>query len=429
MQVQPITAQAQDLATQLENPQHDPGPGWRLRYWAIFIGQALSLCGSALTQFVLLWWITDTTGSVSALAVAGMVALLPQALLSPLGGVLADRYSRRTLMIIPDIVSALCMGVLIILFNTEQIELWHVWVMLGIRSAMQAFQGPAAAASTYMLVPKSFLLRAAGLNQSLQSLTVVIAAPLGALAIGVMPIGWALSIDVFTALCGILPLLFFRIPQALAPKKGKQGIAHEFAEGVGAIRATPGLGSLFILLAVTVLVIMPSFTLLPLLVKQHFAGGANQVAMMEGLSGIGMVVGGLAVAAMQPRNPVYWILGGFATSCFAVALTALVPGNLFGVAVAWWVISGVCFVFGSAPLTSLLQTIIPNYLQGRVLSIMNSLMSLAAPIGLLFITPLGDVFEIREIFIVAGLLGALVSAIGFFSPQLLRLGGDQKKPT
>jgi DHA3 family macrolide efflux protein-like MFS transporter len=116
-------------------------------------------------------------------------------------------------------------------------------------------------------------------------------------------------------------------------------------------------------------------------------------------------------------------LAGFATSCFAVALTALVPSSLFGVAVAWWVISGVCFVFGSAPLTALLQTIIPNYLQGRVLSIMNSMMSLAAPIGLLLITPLGEILSVvRAIFLVAGILGGLVSVSGFFSPKLLKLG-------
>lgn len=72
-----------DLSDRDTCGQSDPGPDWPLRFWAIFIGQALSLCGSALTQFVLLWWITDTTGSVSALAIAGIVALLPQALLSP----------------------------------------------------------------------------------------------------------------------------------------------------------------------------------------------------------------------------------------------------------------------------------------------------------------------------------------------------------
>jgi len=400
----------------------EPEAGWRLRFWAIFIGQALSLCGSALTQFVLLWWITDTTGSVSALAIAGIVALLPQALLSPLGGVLADRYSRRLLMIIPDVVSAICMVVLIVLFNTERIEIWHIWLMLGIRSAMQAFQAPAAAASTYMLVPKSFLMRAAGLNQALQSMTVVIAAPLGAFAISIMPIGWALSIDVITALWAVIPLIIFAIPQHRASRQADTSMVSEFKEGVDTIWHTPGLTQLFLLLAMTVLVIMPSFTLLPLLVKQHFDGGANQVAIMEGLSGVGMVLGGLAAASMQVRKPIFWILTGFATSCFAVALTALVPESLFTLAIVCWVISGVCFVFGNVPLTVLLQTIIPNYLQGRVLSIMNAMMSLATPIGLFLITPLGDVFDVTDIFLIAGILGGIVSVSGLCSPKLLKLG-------
>ena len=108
----------------------DPGPNWRLRFWTIFFGQTLSLVGSALTQFVLLWWITDTAGSVSALATAGLAALLPQALLSPLGGTFADRYSRRVLMIAADAISALCMLVLIALFLTGRIELWHVYSMM-----------------------------------------------------------------------------------------------------------------------------------------------------------------------------------------------------------------------------------------------------------------------------------------------------------
>ncbi len=411
-----------EIAPPLEVPRHDPGPNWRVRFWAIFVGQALSLCGSALTQFVVLWWITDTTGSVNALAIAGMAALLPQALLSPLGGVFADRYSRRLLIIVADMVSALCMMLLIALFLTERIELWHAWVMLGVRSAMQAFQTPAAAASTYMLVPENYLLRAAGLNQSLQSLTVVAAAPLGALAISIMPIGWALAIDVFTALCGIVPLVCFCIPQVIPRGKMKQGLHREFVEGLQAIRHTPGLSQLFVLLTVSVLVVMPAFTLLPMLVKQHFGGGAAQVALMEGLSGIGMVVGGVAVAAIAPRRPIVWILLGFACSCLAIALTALAPANLFGVAVAWWVISGICFVFGNAPLTAVLQTIVPNHLQGRVLSILNALMSLAAPVGLLLMTPLGESFGIRSVFIVAGGLGALVSMAGFLSRALRGLG-------
>ncbi|MCH4593003.1 MFS transporter [Achromobacter xylosoxidans] len=414
-------------AQMLEQAVHDLGPRWRLRFWMIFSGQALSLVGSALTQFVLLWWITDTTGSVSALATAGMAALLPQALLSPLGGTFADRYSRRLLMIAADVISALCMAVLIVLFLTERIELWHAYVMMFIRSAMQAFQTPAATASMAMLVPRDFLPRAAGLNQSLQSFTVVAAAPLGALAISVMPMGWALGIDVGTALLGIVPLLVFRIPQLRsAGARGIGGIWTEFREGLTLVWGHPGLRRLYGLLGTVVLVIMPSFALLPLLIKEHFNGGAPQVALMEGLAGIGMVLGGMVVAALAPRRQVPWVLWGFAASCLALALTGLVPGQLFGVAVAWWVLSGFTFILGNAPLTALLQATIPNQLQGRALSLLAMAMGLAAPVGLALATPLGEWIGIRWLFVLMGVAGTLVSLAGFLSPPLRKLDMEQR---
>lgn len=403
-------------------PGHlDPGPGWQRRYWAIFAGQALSLTGSALTQFVLLWWITDTTGSVSALATAGMAALLPQALLGPLGGTFADRYSRRLLMIGADTVSALCMLVLIFLFSTGRVELWHVYTMMFIRSSMQAFQAPAAAASTAMLVPASFLPRAAGLNQTLQGVMTVAAAPLGALAISVLPLGAALGIDVATALLGISPLLLLRIPQLRLRREERAGVWAEFREGVRLVWGHPGLRRLYLLLGAVVLTVMPTFTLTPLLVKSHFGGGPGQVALMEGLSGVGMVVGGLAVAVLAPRRRVVTVLVALALSCLTVALTALAPGEAFWLAVVWWVVSGVTFAFGNAPMTAVLQTVIPNQLQGRALSLLSTVMGLAGPAGLALAGPLGEWAGVRGVFLLGGVLSALACLAGFLSPALLRL--------
>ncbi|WP_455289991.1 MFS transporter [Cupriavidus necator] len=406
----------------MDQSGYDPGQGWQLRFWAVFSGQALSLVGSALTQFVLLWWITDTTGSVAALATAGMAALLPQALLSPLGGVFADRYSRRFLMIAADTFSALCMLALIALFLIGGIELWHVYAMMFVRSAMQAFQAPAATASMAMLVPRDFLPRSAGLDQTLQSLTFVAAAPLGALAISVMPLGWALGIDIATVLLGIVPLLIFCIPQMRADTSHKAGgILTEFREGVQLVWSNPGLRHLYGLLGAVLLVIAPSFVLVPLLVKAHFAGGAPQVALVEGLEGVGMIAGGMVAAAVAPRRQMPWILWGFAVSCFALALTGLTPGDLFGAAVACWMVSAVAFTLGNAPLTALLQTTIPNHLQGRVLSLSSMVMGLSAPVGLALAMPLGELIGIRWLFVLVGVLGGLVSLAGFMSPVLLRL--------
>jgi MFS transporter, DHA3 family, macrolide efflux protein len=405
----------------------NPGSGWRLRFWSIYGGQTLSLVGSALTQFVLLWCITDTTGSVAALATAEMAALLPQALLSPLGGVLADRYDRRALMAGADSLSALCMMVLIVLFLTAQIELWHAYTMMAVRGAMQAFQSPAASASTAMLVPREFLPRAAALNQALMGLMTVAAAPLGALAISVMPVGLALGIDVMTALLGIMPLLVFRIPRPSALKADQSGFWGEFRGGVRLVWDHPGLRRLYGLLGAVVLVMMPSFSLVPLLVKEHFGGTAGQVAVMEGVAGAAMLAGGLVMAAFPPRRPMPWILGGLAGTCFTLALAALMPTGLFWAAVFWWGVSGVAFVIGDTPLMALLQSTIPHHQQGRVLSLMATVMGLAAPIGLAIAGPIGELIGTRWLFVLQGALAGCVALAGFASRPLRELDQGRRR--
>ncbi len=381
----------------------------------------MSLLGSSLTQFVLLWWITDITGDISALATAGMAALLPQAVLSPLGGAIADRYSRRAIMIISDAISAICMVVLIVLFHTGTIEIWHVYVMMAVRGAMQAFQSPASAASVAMLVPGSFLSRAAGLNQTVQGITMIASAPLGAFAISLMPIGWALGIDVVTAMLAIIPLIVFSIPQARVKSDRSPNIWRELTEGVSLIRNTPGLRHLYTLVACVVLIIMPSFTFLPLLIKEHFNGGAPQVALIEGIGGIGMTLGGIIITIIAPKRQLLWIIMGFSVSCFTLAFTALTPSYMFWLAILCWTVSGATFIMGNAPLTALLQTTIPNQLQGRALSLLNTIMGLAAPIGLLIATPMGDTIGIRWLFVAMGLLGGLVCLTGFLMKELRRM--------
>jgi DHA3 family macrolide efflux protein-like MFS transporter len=166
---------------------------------------------------------------------------------------------------------------------------------------------------------------------------------------------------------------------------------------------------------------MPAFTLVPLLVKEHFAGGAGEVAIMEGLTGLGMIAGGMAVAVFAPKRPILWFVWGFALSCFAVALTGLAPIDMFWLSVVWWVVSGVTFSLGNGPLIALLQSTVPNHLQGRALSLLNTIMGSAAPVGLLITGPLGDLIGIRWLFVIMGLLAGAVSLTGSLSPTLVRL--------
>ncbi len=397
----------------------DPNSNWKPRFFAIWTGQAFSLIGSSLTQFVLIWWITQTTGSASALATAGIMALLPQALLGPLGGTFADRWPRRHIMLVADGITALCMLVLIVLFASNRVQLWHVYLLMFIRSAMQAFQHPAAVASTAMLVPQEWLSRVAGMNQTLQGIIAIAGAPLGAVALSVLPLQGALMIDIVTAIIGITPLLIFAIPQIRQPASLQLSVWADFKLGLRYVASRRGLLVLFSVMALVVLTIMPTFTLTPLFVKQHFGGGVNEVAFMEALAGIGIIAGGVAISIWNvTRNRIYVVMVSFAVSCGSVALTGLAPGNLLLLGAFWWFLSGVTYSTGNAPMMAILQSSVPNEMQGRVLSLMNTAIGLAGPIGLLIAGPLGEAIGVQGVFIVGGTLSTLVCVLALFSRTL-----------
>jgi DHA3 family macrolide efflux protein-like MFS transporter len=403
---------------------------WKPRFFTIWGGQALSLVGSSLTQFVLIWWITQTTASASALALMGMAALLPAAFFSPLGGAIADRFSRRWIMAMADAITAGCVLVIVALFASGAIEVWHVYALTFVRSAMQAFQRPAAAASTVNLAPNDWLNRVAGMNQTLEGVMTIAAAPLGALALAVLPIQGALMIDVFTAILGITPLFFFRIPQPRREDQvTPQSILSDIREGAAYIVHRRGLVILSAVTALVVMVLLPCFSISPLLVTQYFSGGVNDVAVMEGLSGVGMILGGFLVTfwTFSKRRTIATLIG-YILSCATIALTGLAPSGMFWLAVFWWFICGLTYTMGNAPMVALLQNVIPNELQGRVFALLNVLTGLAGPVGLAFTGPLAEWFGVQATFVGCGVLSTLICLAALASKDLRDLEEDMRNP-
>lgn len=394
---------------------------WRLRFWSIFLGQALSLVGSAITQFVLLWWITDKTGSAAALATAGMAMLLPQAVLGPLGGVFADRHDRQIIMILTDLFSALCVLLLIMMFEYGNVELWQIYVLMATRSAMQAFQGPATMASVATLVPPDFVPRAAGFNQTVQGLSMVGAAPLGALLLSFVPVKYALGVDVLTAAIGISPLLFVTIPPVISTSSRHVRIWAQFRDGIQRIWSDRSLRGLYMLVTITTMFFMPLFTMIPLLVKSRYHGGPPQLALLESLTGVGMIIGGILVAVIAPKRKVPWVLGGMSLSCFLIAATAWLPPELFLVCGALWLVGASAFMLANASLMAVLQTVIAQDFQGRAISVLTTMNAVAAPVGLAIANPLGEFLGVSWLFFVFGLSGGFVMISGFLSGSVRRL--------
>jgi DHA3 family macrolide efflux protein-like MFS transporter len=179
-----------------------------------------------------------------------------------------------------------------------------------------------------------------------------------------------------------------------------------------------------------VLTILPAFSLTPLLVTEHFGRGVNAVALMEGLSGVGIILGGVLVSVWTPAHRrIDIVLASFALSCATVAFTALAPPAVFGLAVAWWFVSGFTFSTGNAPMMAILQTVVPNELQGRVISLLNVVIGVAGPLGLAVAGPLGEAFGVTAVFILGGLAAAFFCLAGFFSKPLREIEVAVPQPT
>jgi MFS transporter, DHA3 family, macrolide efflux protein len=214
---------------------------WAVRYFTLWTGQALSLLGSQLVQFAIIWHLTQTTNSATTLAIASMMGLLPQVLLSPFIGTWVDRGNRRMILIAADSAVALATLILALLFTLGVAEVWHIYLVLFIRAVAGGFHQSAFGASGVLLIPKEHLARVQGFNQALYGGLNIISAPLGALLISILPMQGILGIDIGTALLAITILLFIQIPQPERSAPTPSTFWQDFAAGFRYISAWRGL--------------------------------------------------------------------------------------------------------------------------------------------------------------------------------------------
>jgi len=399
-------------------------------FFILWTGQAVSLLGSQLVQFALIWWLTQETGSATVLAMASLVGFLPQVVLGPFVGVLVDRWNRRLTMLVSDSSVALATLVLAYLFWTGVGQIWHVFAILFVRALAGSFHWPSMMASTSLMVPKKHLTRIQGLNQTLNGGLSIVSAPLGAFLLELLPLQGILAIDVVTAVFAIVPLFFVHVPQ---PQREPNGVGETAAspwksfwvdmrEGFRYLRGWPGLLVLSGLAMFIKIMLNPAFALIPLLVTDHFGGGAIQLGLLESMAGVGIVLGGLLLGAWGGfKRRIMTMLVGFVGLGMGLLIVGLTPATMFTLAVAGAFVIGMMVSLVDGPLMAILQATIEPELQGRVLMLFGSLISSTVPLGLLIAGPIADAIGIRVWFILTGVLTTVIAVSGFFIPALLKI--------
>jgi DHA3 family macrolide efflux protein-like MFS transporter len=397
---------------------------WKTRFFSIWTGQQLSLVGSRVAQFALVWWLTDLTGSATVLATASMVALIPEILLGPIAGAYVDRWSRRIAMMVADGVVALASLWLAYLFWVDAIQVWHIYVIMLVRAVGGSFHWPAMQASTSLMVPKKHLTRVAGLNQTMNGVLNIVGPPLGALLLGLLPPHGVMLTDVGTALLAIGPLFFVQIPQPRRSGEGAgavaPGIWGDIREGLQYIRDWPGLMALIGMAMIVKIALTPAFALLPLLVREHFSGGAAQLSLLESVTGMGIMAGGLLLGAWGGfRRKIYTTLVGMGALGTGFVVLGMTPGGWFWLGLACVFVAGFVIPLVDGPIMAILQSTVSPEIQGRVFMLMGSLLSLTSPFGLAVAGPVSDWLGLTVWYLTAGVLCGATGVVGFFIPAIV----------
>ncbi len=411
--------------------------GWKKSYFLIWSGQAFSLFGSELAQFSLVWYLTRQTGSAAVLATASFVALLPRVFLAPFVGALVDRWNRQRIMIIADATIALLSMLLAGIFWAGAIQVWHIYALMFLRSVGTGFHWPAMQASTSLLVPKKHLARVSGINQMLHGALGILAPLAAALLLEWLPMHAILSIDVISAMIAISTLFLVVIPQpevqARTLLSGASGLWQDVRAGFQYLMRWRGM--LILVIGATALnfLLNPGFTFTPLLVTQHFERGVLELSLIEAVFGLGMIAGGLLLGIWGGfKRQVITILSGVLGMAVGTSLVALARADQFVLAVVGMALTGFMMPITNGPLYAILQTNVDAHMQGRVFTLMESMLSAMLPLSMLTAAPVAEWIGIRG-WLGLGAAGCFIlGASGFFIPALMLVeerGAELKSST
>ena len=393
-------------------------------FLVLWVFQALSLLGTKAVQFAIVCWIARETGSATVLATAALFGIVPQVVLGPFAGALVDRWDRKRVMLVADGATAAASLVLASLFAVGLARVEFVYLALLARSLGSTFHGPAMLVSTALMVPPGHLTRIQGLNQSLEGGLLIVAAPLGGVLLASLSMTGILLVDVVTAACAMAPLAVIRVPR---PETGATGAGIGFASVLGDVReglrylaARAGHVGLVAMGAVINMLLVPAFSLLPLLVLEELSGSAMQLAWMNSALGVGTIAGGLLLGIWGGfRRRIATTLVGLLAFGLATLALALAPG--VAIATAAMACVGALIPLVNGPILAILQATVAPEFQGRVFTLSGSLAGLTAPIGLIVAAPVAELAGVRAWYVAGAVACILMAAAGSLARPVLEI--------
>ncbi|MEM7131819.1 MAG: MFS transporter [Chloroflexota bacterium] len=429
----------------MNTPNNSPLGGMQ-GFTLIWIGQLVSLLGTSMTRFALTIWAYQTTGSATALTLVAFFSFGPLVLMSPLAGALVDRWNRKMVLMISDLMAGVATIVLLLLYTSGSLELWHLYVLGAVAGTFEAFQFPAFSASITMMLPKEQYGRASGMRATAESTAAIVAPIAGGLLLTLIGIGGIMVIDVITFLFAVGAILIVQIPQPETTDIGeaaKSNLWQESIFGFQYIWARPSLLGMQMIFFVANFFGGYGWVLLAPLVLARTGSNEFVLGTVQSALGLGGLAGGILMSAWGgPKNRVQGVLLGMVGNFLLGNLIVGIGNNLL-----WWTIGAFFSMFFIPILNGSNQAIwqakVPPDVQGRVFATRRLIAQITSPLAMLSAGPLADrIFEptmqaggtwaslwgglvgvgpgagIGLIFVLTSIIGIIGALSGYFFPAI-----------
>jgi MFS family permease len=373
-----------------------------------FVGQMISLIGTWMQRIAQSWLVLQLTNSPFLLGLVGMLQWLPVLCFSLLGGVIADRVSKRDMLVLTQTMQMLQAFVLGALVLTGVARFWHVAALAVALGIASAFDMPTRQACIFEMVEGADTMNAVALNSTIVNVARLLGPAIAGVAIGWVGMAWAFLANGVSFIPVIVALLAMRVPRAEVVHATESIVAH-LQEGLTYLRRTPAALQVIVLLAVQSVFAL-NFTLLTsVLSKDVLHAGAQGFGFLMSAQGAGALVGAITVASLAHLGPRPGILYGGA-ALLGAAEIALAMMRQFPTAALAIGIAGGSMVLFTASVNTTLQLNAPNHLRGRVMAMYALVMGGFTPFGALLAGSIAEVWGAPGAFLVGGSVGLAATA-------------------
>lgn len=378
----------------------------------VYTGQAISQLTSSILQMAIVWYLITETNSSNIVALSGIVGFLPQGVLGLFIGVYIDRFDRKKIMIISDLLIASASLSLSVSGFFGEISIPLIMIVLFIRSVGTAFHVPSLQAITPLIVSKDELPKYSGYSQTLQSISLLLSPVLASFFFSIWSLQAIVMLDVLGAIIGVFTLCIVTIPKIKIDfENTKINIILEMKEGIATLKKNK-LFNFMLLGAAFSIVYIPIFVLYPMMTLSYFGKNQWYAGAIEVVFAIGMLIGSLVLSVTGGGKRKIITIAFF---CFIIGISLSTSGilgkNMFIGFALCSTLLGVATPFYQGLQVVVFQQKIQEEYLGRVMSLSGSLMAIGTPIGIGLSGVISDKIGVENFFLYSGIIIVFVSIL------------------